>query len=465
MVNKIQESGYAPDSIGFGGDDASFLARNGFNVVRLGMIWKGLEPQPGVYDEAYLNRIVSTYETLHARGISVLLDFHQDLFNERFQGEGAPDWAVVGQAATEDPSPAAGFPTNYVVQDAVNHAFDAFWANEQVPGTGRGVQDFYAEAWAHVAQRFKGKPGIVGYNLFNEPWQGSSLKQGLLSQCATGPDTCGVRQFEATQLAAFHQRVTAAIRGVDRTTIVWQAPTLAADFGFKSGSKKLDGPAGFAFNAYCGQAAGLDAVIPFLKGKPCSYSANLSLEERREVSRRNGQALFMTEFGASDKFETYKPYIEAADRNQVSWTYWSYWNSDPSNRNIVKEGLIHDIAKAPTGDNVKTDKLEFLARPYPAVTSGTPIGWSFNAASKRLKLSYTAKRAGGGRAFQAGSVTEVALPAVQYPKGYRLQVQGARVASKAGASSLRLALCPGARKVLLIVRPGGRTSAKAGRCG
>jgi endoglycosylceramidase len=36
MVNKLQASGYTPDAIGFGDDDARFLARNGFNAVRSG---------------------------------------------------------------------------------------------------------------------------------------------------------------------------------------------------------------------------------------------------------------------------------------------------------------------------------------------------------------------------------------------------------------------------------------------
>ena len=50
---------------------------------------------------------------LHKQGIAVLLDFRQDMCDERFQGEGAPDWAIVGQVASENPSPQAGFPTNY----------------------------------------------------------------------------------------------------------------------------------------------------------------------------------------------------------------------------------------------------------------------------------------------------------------------------------------------------------------
>src|SRR4051794_30247167 len=42
---------YAPDSTGFGDDDAAFLAAEGFNTVRVGVIYKAVEPQPGVYDD------------------------------------------------------------------------------------------------------------------------------------------------------------------------------------------------------------------------------------------------------------------------------------------------------------------------------------------------------------------------------------------------------------------------------
>ena len=463
MVNKIQASGYAPDAIGFGTDDARFLSTNGFNVVRLGLAWKAVEPQPGNYDDAYLARIERTYKALRRHGIAVLLDFHQDMYNERFQGWGAPDWAVVGPAATEAPSPQAGFPANYVVQDALNHAYDAFWDNVEVPGTGRGVQDLYAGAWAHVAKRFAGKPGIVGYNLFNEPWQGSALKAGLGQGCATSPNSCGVVDFEATKLTRFHRRVTAAVRGVDKRSMVWAAPTLAFDFGSESGVRKLDGPAGFAFNAYCAQAAGLDAVIPYLQGKPCSFSAGLSFENARAASRRNGDALFVTELGATDDLATFRPYLEGAETNMVSWTYWSYWSRDVA-RERPEEGIIKDIAKAPSGTNVKTEKLRFLARPYPAFTSGTPHSYRFRAADRTFTLTYTPRRAGGGKRFAAGSITEVNVPPIHYRSGYGARVSGARIVSAPDARVLRLALCRGASKVTLRLKA-GKTAAKARRCG
>src|SRR5882757_7290912 len=92
MVNKRPP--YAPDAIGFGDDDAAFLASEGYNTVRVGVIYAGVEPSPGVYDDNYLARIEATVNTLGRHGIVSLLDFHQDLYNERFQGEGWPDWAV-----------------------------------------------------------------------------------------------------------------------------------------------------------------------------------------------------------------------------------------------------------------------------------------------------------------------------------------------------------------------------------
>ncbi|MGH3332105.1 MAG: cellulase family glycosylhydrolase, partial [Nocardioidaceae bacterium] len=93
-VNMVaKRAPYAPDQTGFGRDDAAFLARNGFTTVRLGVIWRAVEPRPGKYDDRYLNRIRRTVEILADHGIWTMLDFHQDLYHERFQGEGAPTWA------------------------------------------------------------------------------------------------------------------------------------------------------------------------------------------------------------------------------------------------------------------------------------------------------------------------------------------------------------------------------------
>jgi endoglycosylceramidase len=454
---------YAPDAVGFGADDAAFHARNGFNYVRLGLVWKALEPAPGVYDDGYLDRIARTVRTLRRHGVYVLLDFHQDLYNERYQGEGAPDWAIVGQAAGEDPGTQAGFPANYLVNEPLNHAFDAFWANTEVPGSGRGVQDLYAGAWRHVARRFRGARGIVGYNLFNEPWGGSVVRNCALTTPPTSPGgNCPpASELERQALTAFHRRVIGAIRQVDRRTLAWYAPFLTFDFGLRSSHGDTgDRNAGFAFNAYCGQADPLTAaVLPFAAGKSCGYTAELSFDNADAVSRRTGDALLDTEFGASDEAKNWIPYLAAADRHMVGWAYWAYCGcADPTGAVPPElEALVLDPARRPSGANLKRAKLRLLARPYPALVSGMPRKFGFSPASRRFTMRYSTRRAGGRTRFDAGSLTEVMVPRVQYPRGYRVDVRGARVVSRTGARVLRLASHSGAREV--SVRLTGRGSA------
>src|SRR5918999_1381961 len=67
MVNKLPP--YRPDALGFGTDDARFLARHGFNTMRVGIIYKGLEATEGSYDDAYLSRLLATTRVLSKRGI------------------------------------------------------------------------------------------------------------------------------------------------------------------------------------------------------------------------------------------------------------------------------------------------------------------------------------------------------------------------------------------------------------
>ena len=128
--------------------------------MRLGLIWKAVEPAPGEYDEAYLESIRETAELLAAEGIWTLLDFHQDLYNEKYEGEGAPDWAVQDDGLPN--APKLGFPFNYFVNIAMNRAFDNFWKNAPGPG-GVGLQDRYAGGVAPrrgVLQRDARRHGI-----------------------------------------------------------------------------------------------------------------------------------------------------------------------------------------------------------------------------------------------------------------------------------------------------------------
>ena len=463
LVVKDPAYGFRPARIGFDADDARLLASHGLNVVRLGVAWKALEPTAGTYDEDYLTSIRDTVSTLAAGGIATLLDMHQDMYASRFQGGLMPDWAVVGPAATEPAVPQLGFPVNYVFQDALNHAYSAFWDNTAVPATGSGVQDHLAAAWAHVAERLKDLPSLLGYNLLNEPWPGGAPRECMHAGRLKTPSGCGIPQFEATALTAFSRRMTAGIRAADPDGIVWPAPLLTFDSGTASGLGAVEQPAGFAFNAYCPKPPANTVVFLFARTWSCATAARRTFHHADAVSRRNGQPLFMTEFGASHRLADIRDYVAQADRRAISWSYWAYTAGGVPSLPGGDDAIVRDPRKPLTGTNVPQRMLGFLTRPYLSLTSGTPDGWTYSSRARAFRAAYRPSRADGNGAFPIGSVTTVEAPHAVYPRGYRVDVEGARVVSAAGARQLRLALCPGARQVTLTVAP-GRTGPAARRC-
>ena len=72
-----------------------FLKDNGLNVIRLGVQWPGYQPSRSFYNSTYLDVIFSIVEKAASYGIYTLLDFHQDVLNENFCGEGIPSWTLL----------------------------------------------------------------------------------------------------------------------------------------------------------------------------------------------------------------------------------------------------------------------------------------------------------------------------------------------------------------------------------
>ena len=137
---------YTAESIGFGADDAAFLAGEGFNTVRLGVSYAGVEPTPGLYDEQYLEEVRSTVRMLGEHGIYALLDFHQDMYNERYSAATAsPIGPFYDDGLAHEPD--FGHPTNYFVMPGLQRAFESFWHNRAGPGSV-GLQDRYRRGLA-----------------------------------------------------------------------------------------------------------------------------------------------------------------------------------------------------------------------------------------------------------------------------------------------------------------------------
>lgn len=428
---------YLPAATGVGDDDAAFLQAHGFTMVRLGVIPAGLEPSAGRFDEHYLASIADSVRILWKHGIRSMLDFHQDLLNERFQGQGLPSWMIIDDGLPAEPT--AGFPGNYFAMAALNRAFDHLWANDPDP-RGIGLQDDLAQMWAHIAKRFNGDPAILGYDVLNEPWPGT-----IWPTCF--PPT-GCSSFDKASLAPLYAKVTTAIRSVDRDHLVVYEPLLP--FGY-SGPTGVGKPAGdkavFGFHAYCLATVGVPESLP--ARTICDYVEQTTFANAETQGRASGDALLLSEFGAtSDQVELNKV-IRAADDHAISWMEWQYSSTGTTN-GPSGEALIGDPHKPPTGANLNAGNLAVLDEPYPQLVAGTPSKYAFDPASRTFVLTYDVHSPVDGRPV-LDALTDIYLPAALYGRGARVTVTGASVVSRT-ATHLLLRNSRGASVVTVAVR-------------
>jgi len=416
----------APDTAaGFTAADADFLAANGINAVRLGVLFAGVMPTQGVVDQGYLAKIDRIIQLLATRHIWVLLDFHQDAFNEKFKGEGFPAWAV-----HDDGIPfvdAGSFFANYQTP-AVQRNYDHFWNNDF------GLWDSYTQAWTAVANKWARQPYLMGYDLFNEPSAGS--------QTPTCANPAGCPAFDAT-MQKLYDHVLAGIRTVDPNNMVWYEE----QFFFNAISAGnfthvADPRIGLSWHDYaCTPAFVSGGLIP---GNPdCTVNEPRVMDNAAHQVAAMGAGSLLSEFGAGDDLQDLTRMTSIADQHLVGWMYWAYklWN-DPTGSRF--EGLYTDDSQP---SSLKTAKVDVLVHPYPQAIAGVPTSLQWDPATKVMDLMFTPRRATG--------LTDVFVPARTYPAGYTTVVNGGTVRSAPGAAHVLVDADAGASSVQVIVRPAG----------
>jgi endoglycosylceramidase len=417
-------------------ENVRFIAAQGFNVARTSMAYAGVAPAPGQFDDAYVDSYLAFDRELARASVYDLIDMMQGEFAAKVGGWGMPDWMALTDGIPNNAEP---YPRGYLDNPAEQRVWDNFWAN--APTAGAGLQDHYAAGLQRLAARFAHAPGLLGWEILNEPWPGSRT-----ATCAS-PVGCPPRGFDQTALTTFYRRVIRAIRSADPVHPVIYEPNLLFDFGADTKLGDVgDGNAIFAFHNYCfGAMPGVPAA-PDPLGL-CGVQEGLVFDNAEKRAARSGDALLMDEFGATPDTALIRRMTAEADAHMVGWTWWAYEDCCGNAGAIVRDGT-----KPPTGDNLNVPVLEALARPYPQAVAGTPTGWSYDPGAHRFTLAYTTARAGGGT-FEPGLVTRVELPPLAFPSGYRVDVAGARAVSAPGAERLKLRALPGATSVRVTVTP------------
>ena len=172
-----------PTVFPFGEEDVDRMQDIGWNVIRLVLTWSRVEPNPGEYDESYLDEVEAAVRLIESRDMYTLIDLPQDAWDISLAArededcgetgrpargwDGAPAWATLDSGAPRcvPTNPAA---STREFSPAVLEAFLAFWQDAEGPD-GVGIQTRFHAMLSHLAERFSKFDAVMGYDPMNEP--------------------------------------------------------------------------------------------------------------------------------------------------------------------------------------------------------------------------------------------------------------------------------------------------------
>ncbi len=451
--------------------DAARMASLGFNVVRLGIIWQGIEPgtlgpnspqvcTPGTPRDphqfnasvasAYLARVARTVDLLGKYHIYTLLDMHEDVYSSEFGGEGAPAWAVC-----TDGHPVGTLPgrwSNTYNDPALISSVKHFWTND-VEGD---LQGEYIRSWKAVASYFSANPWVVGFDPINEPFTktllpGSTEVAARLECLYTGAGHPGRSILDGSVLACPPGDPTTGLiqtmRSVAPDKLVFFEPDIFSSTGHPNdiGPMNFNGLV-FNFHDYCGLRSGVTGNPTDLDA--CADQELRTMQQRSEerpdiatVKQPEGPAWFMSEFGATTSEPLMERLTKIADELQLGWTYWQWkYYDDPTGSSA--EALVES-------DGSLSPSVHALSRVYPQAVAGTPVSFSFDPRTREFHLFYVP-------ATGIHAPTVIAVPtSLVYPHGYQVTVEGGVVRSAPGADRLAVTNTDGAATVSVTITPAG----------
>ncbi|MEM2929451.1 MAG: cellulase family glycosylhydrolase [Thermoproteota archaeon] len=386
--------------------DFEELSRLGFNLVRLGLFWDGVEPEPGKYDEDYLDRIEVLLDMCADYGIYVLLDMHQDLYSVLYS-DGAPEWATFTDGLPE-PEGGLVWSDAYLNSEAVQRAFDHFWSNDPALDAV-GLQDHFSRCWQYIAQRFGSRHEVLGYDIFNEPFPGTaatpilhalitafssiesrvsgkpprSIKEASamffdnegrfealrllddkhLYKSFVSAAESSVVEFDVKILIPFYERVAAAIRSVASNGILFMENNYFSNIGVPSGLQPIAFSGRYErLQAFAPHGYDLVVDTPFYELMASENRAGVIFENHRATQQRLNMPVVVGEWGGFGAHENIIRHclflLDLFDKYGWSFTYWA-WRRGESRSYVTARLLARDYPKAIAG-NLTYFKYDYI---------------------------------------------------------------------------------------------------------
>ncbi len=278
----------------------------GFNSIRLPIAWADIEPTPPTvasdgsvthhYNEPYLSAVDGIVHAFGQRGIAVILCMCQHKWSPSMQFKDAKG----------DPVPASGMPTWLYPPSTYNHVYQAkrdFFANVN------HTWDWFTEAWKKVAARYADNPTVVGVDVLNEPYWGTSY--------LPSPDLL--------HLDELYKQVGTGIRSVNpHVLLIFED---SQDNG--SGTFGLHGPPPFpnvvySFHLYTDnwQPEGLTRTQDYM-ARATQWHLPLWIGEFNRFGKATGKS------APPDWTQQLAQMLTYTRGHDISWAYWGYNGTDP----------------------------------------------------------------------------------------------------------------------------------------
>ena len=348
----------------------------GLDTVRMPFSWEALEPEPGVFDPNYLERYEVMVDSAWDHGLRVIVDFHQDIFASPFCGDGFPPWTVEDLASGPARHDCPTWFMSYFNDPDVQEAFDRFWSNET------GIQTRFAEMWTMMARRFAEHPGVVGFEIINEPHPGTTEDEEM---------------WKREVLAPFYEVMAADLQSIAPEVLVFydgtgtDGPNPDAAYHFRPRGEGLV----FAPHYYDGtvlMGVGWTGELP-----------HPHIEALADFGVESGVPVLLGEFGYPDGVprgdEWLAHTMDALDEQRLSATLWEYsvshelWNGE--NLSVVD------------GDGQERAVLDVYVRPWLRAVAGTDASFLWDRENGRATATWTA----------TDGVSEIVVPRRLFPEG------------------------------------------------
>jgi hypothetical protein len=417
--------------------ELDLLKKLGFNIIRLLISWKAVEPKPNpnldelmTEGQEYLILVNQIIDTLYRRDLYIILDFHQDIAHEVYGGDGFPDWALAIDEEHKRPKASnlkdRKWQTAYMINKLVKHTLASFWKND-LTNREFGLQNFpvrtHLEKTIGQTVKFfkslndnRGHPAILGIEPFNEHH----------------PAGIPPEEFEATFLYQYYQNVESEVRKFDDKIFLFIEPRVDWTMSFQGDEKKSkSAPSPFSIRrtlhldlirdtmiegnidpkhivSYLpSDRVSLDkigdrGVLSFHYYDPIAIAQSfLKIPDNMhryvrewpdifaqlvQAAKERGLVPFLTEFGGVQDAELIRDYINLhyvqIESFLLNSTYWNYdlYNTTEGkdNWNLENFSLL--------GPGRRPRNADVIARPFPLRSSARPILLFFDIESTYATL-------------------------------------------------------------------------------